>query len=569
MSELAELRLKNSALELELGEARQIIKALLSGEIDAFVPDGTSDPILLREAQEKLLANEQLLRAIFDGAEDAILLVGHDGRCVDVNRAACEVFGVTRAGLIGHGLGDFAAPGCVTDTLWQTAIDEGHLRGELSIVCPDGARRDLDYSAVANITPSLHLSVLRDVTGRKQAEVDRLKSEAALCRSQDQLRQAQKMEAIGILAGGVAHDFNNLLSVILGYTELIVADLQPGDPICADLDEVHKAGVRAADLTRQLLAFSHQQVSQPRVLDLTLVVQGVEKMLRRIVGADVTLSVVDTAAVGRVYADPSQVEQVIMNLVVNARDAMPQGGSLTIETADVELDATYASEHHDVKPGRYVMLAVTDTGTGMDRATVARIFEPFFTTKELGKGTGLGLSTVYGIVQQHGGHVYAYSEVGTGTTFKVYFPRTDRILDAPTAPSPTAATLKGSETVLLVEDEEQVRVIVRSILQKNGYNVLEAQNGGEAFLICETFGAKIHLLLTDVIMPRMTGPQLAERLAKLRPAMSVLYMSGYAERAIAHHGVLDSDIAFLQKPITADSLLRKIREVLNRSSTKL
>jgi PAS domain S-box-containing protein len=391
------------------------------------------------------------------------------------------------------------------------------------------------------------LAVGRDVTERLRLE--------------EQLRQSQKMEAVGKLAGGVAHDFNNVLSVILSYADMLLEDMKPGEPMHDDMQEIRTAGKRAADLTRQLLMFSRQQVLAPKVLDLNEVLTSMDKMLQRILGADVDLVSRPTKPLGRVRVDPSSVEQVIMNLVVNARDAMPTGGKLTMETDNVVLDEAYAQAHLGVKPGPHVMLAVTDTGTGIDSATLSRIFEPFFTTKEQGKGTGLGLSTVFGVVQQSGGSVWVYSEVGKGTTFKVYLPRVDAPVES-MVPAEVRTPLRGSETILLVEDDDQVRAVARGILLKNGYEVIEARNAGEALLHSEQHKSTIHLLLSDVVMPQMSGPELAKRLAKVRPDMKVLCMSGYTDDSIVRHGVLEAHIAYLQKPITPDTLATKVREVL-------
>jgi signal transduction histidine kinase len=392
---------------------------------------------------------------------------------------------------------------------------------------------------------------------------ERERTEVALRKAETQLRHAQKMEAVGRLAGGVAHDFNNQLSVILGYSVSTLQQLKASDPLREDLSEVVRAGERASDLTRQLLAFSRQQVLAPRVLDLNGVVRDCEKLLRRLLGEDVELVIRCRPGVAKVKADPSQMEQVIMNLVVNARDAMPMGGKLTIETQDVVLEQAYVVEHLGTQPGPHVMLAVTDTGHGMDVETQARIFEPFFTTKGLGKGTGLGLSTVFGIVKQSGGDIWVYSEPGAGTTFKVYLPQTAENEPAPSEAA-AALVLTGSETILLVEDQEEVRRVAQHMLARYGYHVIEARNAGEALLRCEQHLRTIHLLLTDVVMPLLGGRELAERLRAMRPDMKVLFMSGYTENTVVHHGLLDSGIEYVQKPLLPDMLARRVREVLDR-----
>jgi len=803
MTELASLRQQNELLRQQLADAAQALDAFARGEVDAVVSPGSVNPVLLAESQAQLRRNEDLLRAVFNGSLDALLLADDRGRYVDANPAACELFGLTRDQLLGRSIVEFAAPGYDAAASYRGLQEHGRMRGEFPLVRLDGTRRVLEYNATANVVPGLHLSSLRDVTERLAAEdalhanrakleeaqaiahvgswtagflpdgsvewsregarilgvpagapmpltaffeivhpedrerfrhmsheaiergtpadiehrilrpdgavrwvhergvverdahgrplrfvgtiqdvterhvaVEARRSSEALLRIagrmarlggwsvelpearitwsdevcaihelphgtvptleqgitayapehqgtihagfeacvrdgtpfdlelqivtatgrrvwvraigeaerdpsgaitrahgafqdiddrrklEDQFRQAQKMEAIGRLAGGIAHDFNNLLSVVISYSELALDDLGPGNPLSADIGEIRRAGLRAAALTHQLLAFSRQQVREPRVTDLIEVVASMKPMLGRLLGEDIALTVLSPHPVGHVLVDHAQIEQVVMNLAVNARDAMPLGGKLTVELANVRVEEAYVGRPRDVAPGRFVMLAVTDTGEGMTEATRARIFEPFFTTKEPGKGTGLGLATVFGIVQQSAGFVSVYSEPGHGSTFKVYLPRTDRLAEAAVSEAPTAF-LGGSETILLVEDDDLVRAVACTILRKYGYHVLETSNGGEAFLVSSDFSARIDLLLTDVVMPRLSGRRVAEQLAPQRPEMKVLFVSGYTDDTIIQHGVLEAGVAFLQKPFTPQMLLKKVREVLD------
>jgi nitrogen-specific signal transduction histidine kinase/ActR/RegA family two-component response regulator len=397
--------------------------------------------------------------------------------------------------------------------------------------------------------------IIVDITERKQLET--------------QLQQARRMEAIGRLAGGIAHDFNNLLTIIKGYTELALNRPRISVELRADVERIEDASERAGTLVRQLLAFSRRQVLQPKLIDLNSIVLGLDKLLRRLMDEDIQMTTIPGNDIGTIKADPAQVEQVIMNLVVNARDAMPNGGRLTVETANVDLDAAYATDHATVKPGSYVMLAVSDSGTGMSPETVAHIFEPFYTTKESGRGTGLGLSTVYGIVKQSGGYIWVYSEPGLGSSFKVYLPRVEQAPEALPVVKTTSGQEKGTETVLLVEDQPQVRELVRMALSEKGYTVLATSSPEDAESACARYGAEIHLLLTDLIMPGITGRELAKRLTPRYPKMRVLYMSGYTfsitTQAGMQSGLLEDGVAFLQKPFTPSVLSENVREVLDRS----
>ncbi|HVV83311.1 MAG TPA: ATP-binding protein [Kofleriaceae bacterium] len=508
---------------------------------------------VLERAAGDLDHTQKLLFALFEGSIEPILLTDEQFVIVAANRAAADLYGRPVHELVGATGSDFVDPGYDPQRARTTLLSEGRLRGQAAIIGGDGKRRIIEYSASANILPDLNVSLLRDVTERVRLE--------------EQLRQMQRLEGVGNLAAGIAHDFNNLLSVILSYASMALDGVRQGDPLRGDLEAIREAGRRATALTRQLLAFSRKQILEPRVIDLNRIVSGMEPMVRRVISEDVELTVLATRDLAHVYADANQLEQVLLNLVVNARDAMPHGGRLTIETANVELDADYAAAHVDVRPGPHVLLAVTDSGTGMDAETQRRVFEPFFTTKAKDRGSGMGLAMVFGIVRQSGGHIWLYSEPGHGTTFKIYLPSCERPLDAD-QPAAPAESPGGSETVLLVEDDATVRQVVTTVLRNHGYNVLDAPNGGEALLICEEYPGRIDLLLTDVVMPRMNGRKLAERLTALRPGLRVLYMSGYTDNAIVHHGVLDAGIVFLQKPITPDALLRKVREALAQPAAR-
>ncbi|MCI0681977.1 MAG: PAS domain S-box protein [Gemmataceae bacterium] len=510
-----------------------------------------------KHAEETLHKTTEKLQSLVQASPLAIVALDRHNCVLSWNPAAEQMFGWPEYEVLGKPVP--IIPADRADEFRRMIAEEwqGLTRAnvELSRQRRDGALVDV----------SLWTAPVRDPRGQIVAILLLMADVTEHKRLGEQFRQAQKMEAIGRLAGGVAHDFNNLLTVILGCSEICLGKLRAGDPLRELVEQVHKAGERAALLTRQLLAFSRKQVLSPVVLDLSAQALDMEKMLRRLIGEDIELRISADANVWPVKADAGQLEQVVMNLVVNARDAMPRGGKLLIETANVHLDQEYVVRHAGVQPGPYVRLAITDTGSGMDAATQARLFEPFFSTKGA-RGTGLGLATVFGIVKQSGGFIEVYSEVGLGTTFKIYLPR-DRSAPRSGKSHPgLGAPRQGTETILLVEDEDGVRGLASVALRNYGYKVLEAASGGEAFLLCERADEAIHLLVTDVVMPNMSGRQLAERLAALRPSMKVLYLSGYTDDAIVQHGVLDAGTPFLHKPFSPDALARKVREVLDEDA---
>jgi len=514
-----------------------------------------------------LAESEEKLKAVAETAADAIVSGNHHGQIIYFNPAAERIFGYAPEEVIGKPLT------LLMPERFQEALREGmaeflqtgdaHVIGrelvgrkktgaefplELSLA-PWKARGDIFFTGI-----------IQDITARKQTE-------QALKDSETQFRQAQKMESVGQLAGGIAHDFNNLLTVINSYSDMLLFETELSSPLQrTGLTAIREAGQQAAALTRQLLAFSRQQVLEPKVLDLNEIVPKTMKLVRRLIGENITLNMSMDPALGRVKADPGQIEQVIMNLAVNARDAMPQGGQLAIETTNVQLNDTSLSHQDALSPGPYVMLAIRDTGCGMDADTQARMFEPFFTTKELGRGTGLGLSTVYGIVKQSGGRLAVSSKVGQGSIFRIYLPRVDDDAQVSELTPTRPAGLRGTETILLVEDEDIVRALGQDLLQRHGYTVLAARHAMEALQLAQKHQGPIHVVLTDMMMPGLSGPELAERLAFIRPDTKVLYTSGYLDRARTQLHSKTLLTAFLQKPYTPETLTHKIREVLGSAN---
>jgi two-component system cell cycle sensor histidine kinase/response regulator CckA len=504
---------------------------------------------------QALLDSDERYRFVTENIADAVFLLELDGRIALGNRRAEMITGYAQAELVGRAFfsllpeaGAREARARLSDVGAGVKVSPFF---EVELIQKDGARVLLEVhvtSVLKDGQPVARLGVARDITERRYLE--------------DQLRQAQKMEGIGRLAAGVAHDFNNLLTAIGGRCYLVLNALTSENPIRREIEIIQDAAERAAKLTHQLLAFSRKQILDPCVLDLNATVTGIEPLLRRMIREDIEIATALDSAAGRVKADAGQIEQVLLNLAVNASDAMPNGGWLTLATGNVTLDEAYARTHAEVEPGPYVMLSVSDTGHGMTAEVQAHIFEPFFTTKEVGKGTGLGLATVYGIAKQSGGHMTVHSEPGHGAAFKLYLPRVEEAPGTAEPARPTEITRRGSETVLLVEDDEPLRTLAREILSIRGYTVLDAISPSEALRLADVHPGPIHLLLTDVVMPQMNGRQVADHLLAARPGLKVLFMSGYTDAAIVEHGVLETGTHFLQKPFTPDGLSRKVREAL-------
>ena len=495
-----------------------------------------------------------IYEAIFRASLDGVLIADDHARYVDANQAACEILGRPREQLIGKEIGTYVEFKEDIRTLLEKAVRVGSLRAEIAILCPDGQRRQLEFSAVTNVEPGRHMIVIRDLTHRRNLD--------------EQIRNASKMEAVGRLAGGVAHDFNNLLMVISSYTELMLDSMAEVDPLRKKAQEILKASARAASLTRQLLAFSRKQVLEPQLHDMNDLVRDMSKLLGRVLGEDVQLKLELGEDLGRVYADSGQIEQIMMHLAVNARDVMPQGGRLTVRTANAEFDRSFARLPGSPPPGNYVMLSVEDSGTGMSPEVLTHLFEPFFSTKGMGKGTGLGLAAVYGIVKQSGGYIWVDSEIGRGSTFHMYFPRVTKVGPKQEEELVRSAPAEREIVVLLVEDEDALRQAAADFLRTRGYQILAACDGNEALSMATKFVDRIDVLLTDLVMPGISGRSLAQELVRIHPETCIMYMSGYNDAAVLENAAMDHTSAFLRKPFRLDALSAKIREVLGEAGRR-
>jgi two-component system cell cycle sensor histidine kinase/response regulator CckA len=553
------IELAHASSRLAKGDLSTEVKVRTTGEVKTLVNSFNE----MVKNLAKVTVSKNYVDNIIRSMINTLIVVSPDGKIIRVNDATCKLLGYEEEELIGQPAETiFGGERSSKDSLMKTIFTDGNVSNlEESYRAKNGDEFSVSFSASVMRDENNQIRgtvcVAQDITERKRAEQEM----AAL---QEQLRQSQKMEAIGKLAGGIAHDFNNLLTVIKGYNQLSLLELKKDDPLRANIEVVQKAAERAANLTRHILAFSRRQILEFKVFDLNHLVLNLDKMLRRVIGEDIELVTLLSEDLGKVKSDSGQIEQVFMNLAVNAKDAMPKGGKLTIETANVELDENYAQTHAGVTPGRYVMLAVSDTGVGMTPEVKEKIFEPFFTTKEMGKGTGLGLSTVYGIVKQSGGNIWVYSEPGHGTTLKVYLPRVDESVEELREKEVREEIPRGSETILVVENEEPVRKLAVRVLQGQGYRVLDASQGDDALLIFKQHQGPIHMMVTDMVMPGMNGLELAKCLESFNREIKVLYMSGYADNAIVRHNILESGMPYIQKPFTEDALRRKVREVLNK-----
>jgi len=545
------------------GDEEMALEAVRLGAQDYLVKGQVSPEVLVpairyaierKKNEDALRESEERFQTLFDNAGDAIFIHDLEGCFLEANHEACERLGYSREELLKMAAADIDTPewAALTAGRVEELRKKGHVISESIHVAKDGKRIPVEVNSriVQFAGRPAVLASARDVTARRALE--------------HQLNQAVKMEAVGLLAGGVAHDFNNNLTPIFAVCGLLLNKLNKDHPLYQDLLEIRDAAERCASLIRQLMAFGRKQILEPKVINLNDVVTRMEKILIRTIGEDVGLVKSLESKLHPTRADAGQIEQIIVNLAVNARDAMPQGGKLTIETQNVSLDEEYCQNHLELKPGEYVMLAMTDTGTGMGKSTQRHIFEPFFTTKEKGKGTGLGLSTVYGIVKQSGGNIELYSELGKGTTFKIYLPASALGAETAATVASPAEPPRGSETIMVVEDNGIVRKVMKRILKSIGYSVIEAGSGEEAVRICEQSKGKIDLLITDMVMPGMTGRELSNLLTDKYPGLKVIFVSGYTDDAISHHGVLEPGMFFIQKPFVVQALAEKIREALDR-----